>query len=60
MKYLILIALFFITSCTISNQIVSNKTSNNSLLNHEMKNSIIDGFFNGDTINIPKNTYYLN
>jgi len=57
-KYLLLILSFFIVSCSSTKQTVSTYDKNYSLKD-DINKSIIDGFYNGDTIGISKNIYLL-
>lgn len=59
-KILYLILLFYVGSgcSTIKNNIANNEILNNSLKN-EINTSIIDGFYNNDTINVGNSIYLL-
>jgi len=56
MKYLLFILILFVTSCTTIKEMPYDP---NFSIKDELNKSIIDGFFDGDTTNIPLNTYFL-
>ena len=56
MKYMLLIIAIFVASCSVTRQ---TTPCHNFSLKDEINHEIIDGFFNGDTTSIPKNTYFL-
>jgi len=58
MRYLLIFLLFLITSCLSTKQSVSTCDKNFSVKD-EINQSIIDGFYNSDTIGISKNIYLL-
>ena len=57
-KYLLILATILITSCSSTKQSVSTYNKDFSLKD-EINQSIIDGFYNGDTTSISKNIYLL-
>jgi hypothetical protein len=59
-KYSLLLLLLFFYGClTVSKQITPVQYVEFSL-KADIQRSIIDGFFDGDSANIPDNIYYLN
>jgi hypothetical protein len=58
MKYYLLLITILISGCSTTKQVLIPFEYNVSLTD-EINSSIIDGFNNGDTINIPKNIYLL-
>jgi len=56
MKHIIIISIFLLSSCSThkKTQIKYSKT-----FIDEVNLSIIDGFFDGDTAKVQKNTYFL-
>jgi len=59
LKYILLILLFFIVSCSSKKQIISITYNNEFSFKDEINKSIIDGFYNGDTTNIGNDIYLL-
>lgn len=45
--------------CLFSNQNVINKPKNDVSLKFEINKSIIEGFFENDSTNVGKNTYFV-
>lgn len=59
MKYLILFA-FLIVSCSSPKQIITYNIPIKEICMRDTLNSaIIDGFFNGDTSNLPEDVYFV-
>ena len=55
MKYLLLILTIILMNCTSNKKIYKTTFS----LKNDINQSIIDGFFDGDTTKINKDTYFL-
>ena len=58
MKHLLFILAILLTSCSIEKPLI-NICNADSSFKDDVNKSIVDGFFDGDTTNIPKNTYFL-
>ena len=58
LKYLLILVTILITSCSSTKQSISTYNKDFSLKD-EINQSIIDGFYNGDTTDISKNIYLL-
>lgn len=64
MKYLSIILIILITSCSTTKQqtcVIKHEIESIKIvsLQNELNQSVIDGFFNGDTTLIPNNTYFI-
>ena len=61
MKYLIIIICLYLFSCTTVKTVNQNISMLNNLPNfkNELNKSIIDGFYNNDTIGISKTIYLI-
>lgn len=59
MKYLFLLCFISTTICIINLKHSDQTISNEFSLKDELNNSVIDGFFDGDTTAISKDVYFI-
>lgn len=57
MKYLLIVLVFLTISCSSTKESIYTYDKNFSIKN-EINQSIIDGFYNGDTTGVSKNIYF--